>query len=287
MFVIAGVTGHTGKVVAEALLAQKKPVRVIVRNAAKGEGWKKQGAEVAVADLGDTAALTRALTGATAAYLLSPPNMAAADFLTDRAQLLTHMVAAVKQSGLKRLVFLSSVGAQHSAGTGPIVTVHRAEQALRGIAPSVTFVRASYFIENWGMSLPMVKAQGVLPHLGDTGVKFHQVCTRDIGEAVTRALLNPVDGTRVVELTGPQDWSANDVAAALSELLGKPVKAVGAPVSEAKASLMAAGVPAGMAALYAEMYESMPKGLMTFEHPNQVTRGTTSLRDALKPLLSQ
>ena len=235
--------------------------------------------------LGDTAALSRALTSATAAYLLTPPNMAAVDYLSDRAQLLTHIVAAVKQSGLKHLVYLSSVGAQHPAGTGPIVTTHRAEQALRGIAPSVTFIRASYFIENWGSVMPVAKAQGVLPHFGDVGYKFNQVSSRDIGEAATSALLNPVDGTRVVELAGKEDWSADDVAATLSELLGKPVKAAGAPVTAAKAGLIAAGMPPGMAALYAEMYESMPKGLMAFEHLSTVTRGSTSLREALKPLV--
>ncbi len=59
MYVVAGVSGNTGKVVAETLLAQKQPVRVIVRSAEKGEEWKARGAEVAVAELDDVAALTR------------------------------------------------------------------------------------------------------------------------------------------------------------------------------------------------------------------------------------
>src|SRR5580704_10595228 len=59
MFAVAGVSGHTGKVVAETLLAQDKAVRVIVRDAAKGEEWKKRGAEVAFADLDDPDALTK------------------------------------------------------------------------------------------------------------------------------------------------------------------------------------------------------------------------------------
>src|SRR5262245_15999011 len=74
MYVIAGVTGNTGSVAALTLLAAKQPVRVIVRDAAKGEPWKARGAEVAVASLDDRAALTRALTGATGAYLLLPPS---------------------------------------------------------------------------------------------------------------------------------------------------------------------------------------------------------------------
>ena len=60
MYVIAGVSGRTGAVVADTLLSQGKQVRVIVRNAEKGAAWQKKGAEVAVAELGDVAAMTKA-----------------------------------------------------------------------------------------------------------------------------------------------------------------------------------------------------------------------------------
>ncbi|MDP1922066.1 MAG: NmrA family NAD(P)-binding protein [Myxococcales bacterium] len=285
MFAIAGVSGHTGAVVADTLLSKGQKVRVIVRSAEKGAVWQKKGAEVAIADLGDVAALTRALTGVTGAYLLSPPNFAAADFIADRTALIGNMAKAITASGLKNLVFLSSVAAQHPAGTGPIVTAHRAEQAFGKLAPSVTFIRASYFLENYGSVIPVAKAQGVLPNFGPVDVKFPQVCTKDIGEAVVQALLKPADGMRVVELAGKEDWSVQDVAAALSSLLGKPVQAVAAPVEAAKAGLMQNGVPESMATLYAEMYAGMGKGLIMFEKPGSLTRGTTALVDALRPLV--
>lgn len=285
MFAIAGVSGHTGAVVADTLLSKGQKVRVIVRSAEKGAAWQKKGAEVAVADLGDVAALTKALTGATGAYLLSPPNFAAADFIADRTALIGNMAKAITASGLKSLVFLSSVAAQHPAGTGPIVTAHRAEQAFGKLAPSVTFIRASYFLENYGSVIPVAKSQGVLPNFGPVDVKFPQVCTKDIGEAVVQALLKPADGMRVVELAGKEDWSVQDVAAALSSLLGKPVQAVAAPVEAAKAGLMQNGVPESMATLYAEMYAGMGKGLIMFEKPGSLSRGATALVDALRPLV--
>src|SRR5206468_3733569 len=74
MYVIAGVTGHTGRGVAETLLAQRENLRVIVRNAQQGETWKQRGAEVAVAQLGDATAVAKALGGAKGAYLLVPPR---------------------------------------------------------------------------------------------------------------------------------------------------------------------------------------------------------------------
>ena len=77
MYAIAGVTGHVGSVAAETLLAQGKPVRVIVRDAAKGAPWKAKGAEVAIADLGDEAALASAFAGASGAFVLLPPTQTA------------------------------------------------------------------------------------------------------------------------------------------------------------------------------------------------------------------
>jgi len=44
MYVIAGVTEHVVSVAAMELLAKKKPVKVIVPDAKKGETWSKQGA---------------------------------------------------------------------------------------------------------------------------------------------------------------------------------------------------------------------------------------------------
>lgn len=282
MFAIAGVTGHTGAAAAEALIARGRKVRAIIRSAEKGEPWRRKGCEVAVADLANPEALSKALDGVEGAWLLSPPNFAATDFLADRKVFLERVADGVRRSRLRNLVFLSSVGAQHPAGTGPIVTVHRAEQLLRDIAPSVTFIRAAYFLENWGSVAPVVKGQGVLPHFGPIDVKFSQVCARDIGEAAASALVAATAGTRFVELAGPEDWSVEDVAAAMGKLLGKPVKAVSAPVEAARAGLEQAGVPPEMARLYAEMYAGIGKGLVAWERPGAVTRGATPLVDALR-----
>ena len=78
-FAIVGVTGNTGRAAAEALLAKGKSVRVVVRDAAKGEAWRAKGAEIAVADLHDPVALARAFAGATGVYVLVPPNMTTPD----------------------------------------------------------------------------------------------------------------------------------------------------------------------------------------------------------------
>jgi uncharacterized protein YbjT (DUF2867 family) len=284
MYVVAGVSGHTGAAVASELISQGKKVRVIVRNVDKGASWKAKGCEVAVADLNDVNALTAAMKDAAGVYLLSPPNMAAGDFLADRTALIHNMAKAVKASGVKKVVYLSSVGAQHASGTGPIVTAHRAELAFQGAAPSITFIRASYFLENWGSMIPLAKSQGILPHYGDINVKFSQVNAADIGKTAASELLNQKPGHHIVELAGTEDWSVTDVAATLGELLHTKVQPIAAPVAAAKDGLVQAGLPAEMARLYAEMYEGMSTGKVARES-KEVTRGKTSLKQALSALL--
>jgi len=285
MYAIAGVSGHTGSATARALLARGEKVRVIVRDAKKGEPWRQQGAEVAVADLFDVKALTAAFTGAKGAWLLTPPDFTVKDVIASRQALVEGYAAAARAAKLPGLVMLSSVGAQLPSGTGPIAMVHRAEKLLEGAAGSVTFVRAAYFLENWGSVLGLAKEQGILPHYGPVDVKFSQVSTLDIGAVAAEALVAAKPGTRFIELAGKEDWSVQDVAGALGKLLGKTVNAVAAPVEAAHDGLKQAGVPEPMAGLYAEMYRGFASGKIGWEQPNALRRGSTPLPDALKLLL--
>src|SRR4051794_21351787 len=106
-YVIAGVSGNTGSVVAASLLDAGASVKVLVRDAAKGEAWRARGAEVAVADLGDAEALAGALRGAKGAYLLVPPNLAAPSFREYQRRTGEALVEAVRRSGIPHVVLLS------------------------------------------------------------------------------------------------------------------------------------------------------------------------------------
>ncbi|MEA2739302.1 MAG: hypothetical protein QOH05_2609, partial [Acetobacteraceae bacterium] len=74
MYAITGITGQVGGAVARSLLEVGQPVRAVVRDAAKAEAWKARGCDIALADIADEAALTEALRGVEAAFLLIPPN---------------------------------------------------------------------------------------------------------------------------------------------------------------------------------------------------------------------
>ena len=285
MYAIAGVTGHTGSVVADTLLAQGKPVRVIVRDAAKGESWKAKGAEVAIADLADRAALTKALTGASGAYLLLPPDVTTKTPLEANAARTATFVAAVKDSKIPHVVFLSSVGAQHASGTGPIRALHHAEQQLATTGAALTFVRAAYFQENWGAALGMLP-QGVLPTFIPAGFAYPQVATKDIGRTAAAALVEGGQGTQIIELSGARDLTANDVAAAAAKLTGKPVVAAEAPTSAVVPTFTGFGISAEVAELFREMYEGIASGKVAWEGgAARAVRGSVEIDTTLSQLL--
>src|ERR671931_2015247 len=231
MYAISGVTGHTGSVVAETLLAQGKQVRVVVRDAAKGARWLARGAQVAMADLDDADALTRAFAGTQGAYVLLPPKPDSTNPLGTNAKLVATIANAVRASGVPHVVLLSSLGAQHADGTGPIRALHVAERELAATGAGFTAVRAAYFQENWGASLGTL-ASGAIYSFLPTDLSFPQVSTIDIGRAAAAALVEGAarGETRVIELTGPREVSGEDIARALTKLTGKPVRVDAAPL---------------------------------------------------------
>lgn len=273
-----------GKVVAETLLAQKKPVRVIVRSAAKGEEWKKRGAEVAVAELDDAEALTKALQGADGVYLLLPPQMASSDSRADNARRTRSLVQAIEKSGVRHVVFLSSISAHLSSGTGPILSVHDAEIALRSLKTDVTFVRAAYFMENWGASLYAL-AHGALPTFLRADGRVAMVASRDIGTTAAKALLEGGHGKSVIELSGPKDYTPSEVAEALARVAKKPIALQVGPEDAMIGALTGAGVNAHWAGLYKEMTHGLNTGHVTWEGGSaRPVRGATPIDAVLAEL---
>jgi uncharacterized protein YbjT (DUF2867 family) len=284
MYAIAGVTGHTGSVVAATLLAAGKPVRVIVRDAVKGESWRAKGAEVAVASLDDRAALAAALKGTQGAYLLIPPNgFDETNIPANRARTTAAILGAVADARPAHVVLLSSIGAQHAAGTGPIQFLKPLEDGLRASGVPSTFLRASYFMENWGSMLAGAIAGGALYH--PQAVPAPQVATADIGRTAARLLVEGApQGTRIVNITGPADLTLDEVAAALSKVSGKEIKAVQVPPSGMVDALAGMGASRELAELYGELATAMNANKLVWE--GEPLRGTVTLEQRLRELLA-
>ncbi len=287
MYAIAGVTGNTGAVVAETLLSQGTAIRVIVRDAAKGEPWRARGADVAIADLGDAEAMTRALAGVAGAYLLLPPRPSSTDPLGENRAVVAALARAVTAAKLPHVVLLSSIGAQHADGTGPIQIVAHAERILGATGAALTAVRAAYFQENWGASLGML-GDGKLPTFLPADLRLPMVSTRDIGRVAAQALVEGGHGQQVIELAGPTDYSSREVAAALASVAGRAVEVLEAPLDAVVPTFTGFGISAAFAGLYREMYEGIISGRVAYEGgAARAVRGTVTIDATLRALLNR
>jgi uncharacterized protein YbjT (DUF2867 family) len=287
MFVVAGVTGNVGSVAADLLLSQGHAVRVIVRDAKKGEAWKARGAEVAVANLDDAAALTKALEGAKGAFLLNPPAYDATDLLARQALVTDAIGKAVEASKIGHVVFLSSVGAQHDAGTGPIVTAHRTEERLRKTGAKRTFLRACYFMENAANNMGML-AQGVYATFNALDYPFPQIATKDIGVQAAKALVEGAHGDEeILELVGPRDVSEREIGTTLGKLLGKELQIVQGPIEKMVETLAAHGLQRKTAELFHEMTVGSSTGHVAFDGKGKRIAGVTEPTEVLQKLLAR
>jgi uncharacterized protein YbjT (DUF2867 family) len=282
MFVIAGVTGHVGSVVAEALLGKGQKIKIIARDAGKAAAWSKKGAEVAVGKLEDQEFLTGALRGAKGFFTLLPPNYQAADFYATQRSTADAIAGAVKASGVPHVVMLSSIGADQPDGTGPIKGLHYLEKVLRATGVKLTAVRAGSFQENVGLVLAPAKAMGIFPSFLPSDYPLNMIATKDIGALAAESLLSPPSASEIVDLVGPA-YSNRQVAEKLGAALGKKLNVVDIPQPGWVDALKQGGMSQSLAEMMAEMYGAGASGKLT-PKGDRLVHGKTPIDDVVKAL---
>lgn len=264
MYVILGATGNTGAVAAEALLAKGEKVRAVGRDAAKITQRLGAKVEAFVADVNDAATLTKAFTGATAAYVMIPPQITAPDFLEAGEKISDAITEAVKASGISHVVLLSSIGAQHEAKTGPIVGLHRFEKKLAAVPGlNALFLRPTFFMENFLMTIGLIHSMGFIGNGIKDDLKMPMIAAKDIGrKAADHLLARDFSGVQVEELLGPREYTMEEAARILGAEIGKPKLSYQRfPGFLVEQALKQMGIPAKTAALMSEMNEAFNDGL--------------------------
>lgn len=268
MIAITGATGNTGAPAAEALLAKGEKVRVIGRDAAKLERFTSKGAEAFTGNVENAEEMARAFDGADAVYLLIPQALQREDFREYQARIGDAYAAAVQKSGVKFAVLLSSIGASHAAGVGPIVGLHNLEQKLNAIAGlNALHLRPAHFMENLLLSLEGVRMMNVLPGSAPSDAAMPMIATRDIGNyAAARLAARDFSGHSTQELLGPRDYTMRDCAAIVGRAIGKPNLAyVQMPFMLLESALASMGLPKSSAAIVVEMWKGANDGLLAPE----------------------
>ncbi len=286
-------TGNIGRELVRILQSDTEyQLTLLARDPSKLATETAAGATVQQGDLVDADFLVTATQGVDALFFLIPPDFGAEDFRGYQNEVASNGVGAVRENYIKHVVLLSSVGAQHAEGTGPIAGLHDAEIAFRETGANVTALRPAWFMENYLPHIETIRSDGhiYMPLAPDARVAM--IATTDIARAAVDALATPPDGFEVRELLGPRDVTLEEAATTIGEVVGKPVQHIQVTPDQARAAFLAMGIGESLTGLWLEVMDGFNHGRVKPEFPRteQATTPTelsTFVASNLKPAIQR
>lgn len=284
MYAITGITGKVGGALARSLLAERLPVRAVLRDEAKAAEWRTRGCDVALAEMNDTASLTSAFRGATGVFILPPSEFDPEPGFPEARRVIAAVAAALAEARPGKVVCLSTIGAD--APHENLLTQRTLmEQSLGEIGLPVTFLRPGWFMENALWDVPSARDEGVLcSFLQPADRPFPMVGTQDVGRQAAMLLREDWSGTRVVELEGPARVSPNDFARAFATVLERPVRVETVPRESWEEIFRSQGTQNPSPRI--RMLDGFNEGWIEFsDHGRSAVKGTTTLESVIVELV--
>jgi NAD(P)H dehydrogenase (quinone) len=286
MYAIMGITGRVGGLAAERLLDQGKQVRAILRNPEKAQKWRQRGAEVAIADYGDSKALAQAFSGAEGVFIMTPPNFAPAPGFVETHERMRVLKEALLSARPQKIVCLSSIGAEQTSGIGLIEHSHILEQSLGSLSIPAAFLRAGWFMDNCEWDVADAKKGKLVSYLQPLDHRIPMVATEDIGETVARVLTETWTGQRLIEIAGPGKTSPLDIARTFGAILNKKVEVEAVPREKWVGTFVAQGTPEDRTAPRVGMIDAFNTEWIHFGNPDtEKVVGKTELKAVLERLI--
>jgi uncharacterized protein YbjT (DUF2867 family) len=236
---VTGATGHQGGSAARHLVKKGHRVRALTRQAAspKAQALAAAGVELVAGDLDDPAAIDRALTGMDAVFLITTPFESGLDAETRQAM---AVVDAAQAAGA-HVVYTSVANADRRTGIPHFDSKFVVEQHIRARGIPATILAPAYFMENVWFSLPQLR-QGVYGSALSAQRPLMQVAVSDIGAATAAVLEDRAKHTgRRYDLAG-DELSAEEEAAILSSVTGRPIHYVQVPIDAIRQTMGEDGV---------------------------------------------
>ena len=283
MITVMGATGNTGRKISELLLQAGEDVRALGRSPEKLAQLGALGADTVAGDVRDADYLASTFAGADAVYTLTAFDPTLPDYHADQDRRGEAIASAVRQSGVRYVVALSSIGAELASGNGFIASLHRQEQRLRALdGINVMFLRPGAFFEGFYSALETIRHEGVLADTVAPQAKVPMIATADIAAVAARALRERRwRGAVVRELLGPRDLTYTDVAAAIGEAISQPgLQYVQVPDEDLAAVLTGiAGFTPNFASLLLEFNQALSQGrLHAIEGRNETNTTSTEFK---------
>jgi uncharacterized protein YbjT (DUF2867 family) len=280
--VITGASGRVGNLVAEALLEQGLKIRAVARNVSKLAELKKKGAEAFEADFTQTEKLISAFTGAESVFLLSPTNLKAENLNEEQIHNVQSIIKAVRESGVKNVVLLSSWGTDLVEKSGGILGCRFFEQELDKIADINTIIlRPVWFMENFSFNISLMKMAGLNGLAIHPEVRFPMIATPDIAKVAAEFLRqgNFVE-KKILYLRGPREFNMKEVTRILGDTIHMPgMKYVEFPQSILKKGMASSGLMSEDGAdMLIEINQAISNGMLKIDSNFETRITETSLQ---------
>ncbi len=219
MILLTGITGNNGGATATALLEKGVKFRALVRDLDKAADWAAKGVELVKGDLDDIDSLKAALEGVDRAMLILPNG-------EEQQRLERQFIDTAKEVGLPWILKLSSPEAVRGT-TSPIPLAHIAsEDAIMESGMNWTFVRPSFFMQNFRSSPASCKASGKLSMPMGNGTVALTDCA-DAGSFIAHVLTDEDSAPhygQCYDICGPDPvFDFNDIANIIGEVIGQEV----------------------------------------------------------------
>ena len=284
--IVTGSLGHISKPLTIELLQKAHKVVVISSNPEKQKEIEALGATAAIGSLEDVEFLIKSFTEADAVYCMIPPNNyfdQNFDLIEYYGRLGTNYATAIKQSGVKRVINLSTFGAHLQKDSGILLGAHNVQNILNELPSdvSITHMRPTSFYYNLYGYLDMIKNQGAIITNYGTQTKIPWVSPLDIAAAVAEEFTTQFSG-RKIRYVASEELTGEETARILGAAIGKPdLKWILATNEQVLTGLLGVGMNKEIAAGLVEMYASLQNGLLSEDYFNNkpAVMGKVKLKD--------
>src|SRR5579863_9980566 len=212
-----GAAGNLAGLVVPELVKRGVKVRGLVRKPEQAEEAKRRGAtEVAVGDLADLDSLRAALQGVDAVFHVGPA------FAPNEIQMGRNMVEAAARAGVRKFVFSSVIHPILSKLPNHAAKA-QVEEALINSDLEYTILHPTVLFQNYSIFWTRVMQTGILVEPWSLDTRFSRVDYRDVAEVAAIALTEDRLAYGTFELCSSGILNRHEVAAMISEVLGKQV----------------------------------------------------------------
>jgi uncharacterized protein YbjT (DUF2867 family) len=262
-YIITGSIGNISKPIIIGLVKGGNRVSVITSNADRVNEIEKLGASALVGSLQNQVFLSSAFKGADAVYTMIPPIWQTNNWRASQLEFAKSYAEAIRTSGVKYVVNLSSIGAHEPSGVGPVTGLYDFEQLLNKIEGlNVKHLRPSFFYHNFLAQIGLIKQAGIMGGNYGGSEKVFLVHPNDIAAAALEELqkLN-FSGSTVRYIIG-DERSGQEIASTLGKAINKDLNWVEFTDEQQKKGLLEAGLSETHADGYTEMGNALRTNLM-------------------------